>query len=294
MKKYAFLILAHTDPVQLKRLVHALDYEYFDFFIHIDKKQNIDSFEFEKYVLKYSKLFILENRETIYWGDISIVNATLSMYRLAFNKNTYSRFITLSGLDYPIASNKDIYNILSDFSKEYIMGNPIEPCDYHKIQCFHPMKNKYLNAFFYKLYNIFNISFKNTTLHLSNNEIWPIYFAPQWHALSYTFVEYMLDTIKNHPEILRYFKYTYAPDELLIPTIFFNSQRKNNSLKSNFPPETSYNEKTAIHHLNYSPYIYTYNESDFNEIITSNKLFLRKVQSGTSDRLIQMLDIVRQ
>ena len=79
MKKYAFLILAHTDPIHLQKLVYSLDFEHFDIYIHIDKKQDITKFQFDQYTLKYSELFIIQDREFVYWGDISIVHATVTL-----------------------------------------------------------------------------------------------------------------------------------------------------------------------------------------------------------------------
>lgn len=40
----AIMIAAHTDPVQLKRLVDSLRGIGADFYIHIDKKKEIDPF----------------------------------------------------------------------------------------------------------------------------------------------------------------------------------------------------------------------------------------------------------
>ena len=43
--KIAYMIAAHTDPVQLGKLVKSLEGPDVDFFVHIDKKCSITPFE---------------------------------------------------------------------------------------------------------------------------------------------------------------------------------------------------------------------------------------------------------
>lgn len=120
MDKIAFLILAHTDKNQLKRLIKSLDYSNFDIYVHIDLKSSII---LDDLVLKYSCLYIIKNRIDVEWGKISIVNATLVMYKEATKTFDYARYVTLSGLDYPLISNEIIYKTLIDSEKEFISGH---------------------------------------------------------------------------------------------------------------------------------------------------------------------------
>lgn len=294
LKKYAFLILAHTDPAHLRRLIHALDYEHFDMYVHIDKKQDIAQFHFEDYALHSGELFVIKDTVPVYWSDISIVNATLKMYREAMHQRRYERFITLSGLDYPLKSNEEIFELLSDPQTEFIMGNPLEAHERHKVDRFNYMKPSFINKIFNKvaatIYNKMGISLGTPELVLRSAEHWAFYFAPQWHALSYEFVEYMLSCLDRHPEILKRFQRTYAPDELLIPTILFNSAFKNRALQADFPEKTHYNHKTAIHCLNYEPVIEVFDEKSFDMLIKSDKCFARKLRSNRSESLIALLD----
>lgn len=287
--KYAFLILAHTDPQQLSRLVHALDDPRFDIFIHVDAKSDISVFEFEKYALRYSKMFVLRQRYSVFWGDISIVDATLAMYRKALDTYKYDRFVTLSGLDYPIQSNDVIAATLSDSRIEYIMGNVITTSEYCKVERFYFWKHKIIGLLVRRLCKI--VRYKKPRYLTVNNTTWEIYFAPQWHALTYECVTHIFHILEDHPEILKYFKYSYAPDELLIPTIVFNSPSlRAKTLRSSFPEGTHYNEKPAIHYLNYEPVIEVFTEANYQDIVSSGKLFLRKARSGVSDGLLDMID----
>ena len=116
--------------------------------------------------------------------------------------------------------------------------------------------------------------------------VYTIYFAPQWHALSHECITYILYTIDQNPQIREFFKYTYAPDELLIPTLVFNSKFKQRCIRSNFPPGTHYNEKPVLHYINYSPVVEIFDEASFDILISSGKLFARKLRSDRSKLLI--------
>jgi hypothetical protein len=295
--KYAFLLLAHEDPQQLRRLIHALDDPRFDFFIYVDKKSNLASFDFDSYNLTHSRITVIKNRMRLYWGDISLVDATVALYREALSSTrNYDRFITLSGLDYPIQSNNTIATVLSNPSIEFIMGNPITPQDSHKVECFYFWKLRSLG----KLGSLFFLLFKMLNRKKSNylqvkEENWVVYFAPQWHALSRECVLHILNTYDTNPEIRHYFRYAYAPDELLIPTILFNSpQMRSKALRDSFPEGTHYNKKPAIHYINYEPLVEVFTECKYPEIISSGKLFLRKAKTGISDKLLDMIDATRK
>ena len=97
--------------------------------------------------------------------------------------------------------------------------------------------------------------------------------------------EYIFQQL-NNKEITRYFKTVYAPDELCVPTIVMNSPFKKNAIKVN---DLTFQNITPLHYLNYEDCIWSYDENDFNTIIRANKMFVRKVISGKSEKLIQMI-----
>ena len=177
------------------------------------------------------------------------------------------------------------------------MGNPIRGKEFHKVECCYWMKSGIINRIINKisslLYRKFNIVWKERTLNLTSGDKWMIYFAPQWHALSGKFVKYMLKTLAKHPEIMKYFQHSYVPDELLIPTILFNSKFSECALRTDFPEGTHYNAKCGIHYLNYSPVLEVFNETKYDEIIQSGKCFLRKVTSQKSLKLLELIDVSR-
>ena len=90
--KIAYLILAHSDPNQLKRLVCALSVENkVSFFIHIDARQDIKCFK--KEVSYLTNVFFIKEREVIYWGGFSICKAEKLLLKYALSSKTrFDRF----------------------------------------------------------------------------------------------------------------------------------------------------------------------------------------------------------
>ena len=70
--RHAFLIIAHNNWEQLKKLVQLLDAENHDIYIHIDKKSK--DFKADKFleIINKSRIFIYQEYE-VFWGGFSQV-----------------------------------------------------------------------------------------------------------------------------------------------------------------------------------------------------------------------------
>ena len=104
--RIAYLILTHTDPQQLKRLVASLyvaDSTFF--FIHVDAKQDI--IPFQAALQDCHDYQFIPKRIAINWGGYSLCMAEKELLKASIQFTPIcDRFILLSGLDYPLWSNK--------------------------------------------------------------------------------------------------------------------------------------------------------------------------------------------
>lgn len=295
--KFAFLLLAHEDPENLRRLVHALDDPHFDFYVHVDAKKDIAEFGFDSYALRHSPLTVLEKRISTYWGDMTLVDAMLALYRRAYETGEYDRYITLSGLDYPLKSNEEILKALGDQNREYISARTLGKDLAFKIQGIYIWKHIFLARVARHLLGHYGVVMHPQKLRIHKNDRtkYPVWFSSQWHALSGEFVAYMLKTLEENPSIRRFFRYSYAPDELLIPTILFNSSFASRAIPGDFPENQDFEELfrtlPAVHHLRREKSnVVVFREEDYNELMNSGKLFCRKVRTGPSDGLLDRID----
>ena len=81
--RHAFLIIAHNNWGQLKKLIQLLDAENHEIYIHIDKKSK-DFMENEFVdITKKSKVFIFQEYE-VFWGGFSSVQVELFLFEKAY------------------------------------------------------------------------------------------------------------------------------------------------------------------------------------------------------------------
>jgi hypothetical protein len=91
MMKIAYLILAHTHPLHLTRLISALHTEHAHIFLHIDKKSQ------DMICLPITNtITLIKNTVTVNWGGFSVVQATLNLSKEATASGEYDYFILLS------------------------------------------------------------------------------------------------------------------------------------------------------------------------------------------------------
>ena len=124
MEKIAYIITAHKDPAQLKRLISVLDF-HSDFYIHIDKK--VDPEPFRKELSSLQREVYYTSKYTVTWGGYSSVLVQKEMLRAILHSGIkYKRIVCISGLDYPIYSNIRIHEMFDkNPEKEFITGQNI-------------------------------------------------------------------------------------------------------------------------------------------------------------------------
>lgn len=122
MKKVAYLILAHQDPVNLSRLIDRLRHNS-DFYVHIDAKADLAEFTKNQ---DQSDVTFVQNRADIAWAGIAMINATLHLMQQALNADeSYSHLVLLSGADYPIKSATVIHESISSQPEHFIGLNMV-------------------------------------------------------------------------------------------------------------------------------------------------------------------------
>ena len=79
------------------------------------------------------------------------------------------------------------------------------------------------------------------------------------------------------------------PSEAWAHTIFFNSKYANNAISKPAKKYNGLSELSPLSYFEYGTQIKILNETDYENIINSNKLFARKILVGKSDKLIEIL-----
>ena len=297
MSRHAYCILVHNEPSIFKTLVSLIDDPKNDIFVHVDKKADISLFQVQ---LKFSNI-IYSERYRIFWGDYSLINATINLLNLAFNYGTYSYFHILSGVDLPLKSQEYIHKFCDELypGKEFI-GIADEKQDewikyrsgyYHFFgSTFRCKDTKFSRAKKWVSSKLISIQFR---LRLKrNNEGLDFKMGPNWCSLSNHFIEYLLQKRKW---IEKRFRYNYCSDEIFIQTILWNSPFKANIYKIN------------DHYMSCMRKIgwdrgkpYTWQSTDYEELVNCPHLFARKFSSADLEivtkikRHLQSIDDLKQ
>ena len=143
--KHAFLILAHNAFELLQLLVSRLDDERNDIFVHIDKK--VEALP-ELYAEK-AKLFMLDNRIDVRWGDWTVVEAEYALFETAVSHGPYQYYHLLSGVDLPVKSQDYIHSFFDRNDGKEFIGytlTEITPEVVRKVQRWHLFPGDFRNT----------------------------------------------------------------------------------------------------------------------------------------------------
>ncbi|CAN7749241.1 beta-1,6-N-acetylglucosaminyltransferase [Caballeronia sp. LjRoot31] len=223
--RIAYLILAHSDPVQLRRLIRSLSSENAHFYVHIDKKANSNLFTS---ILNHSRLKFCRDRRDCVWGHISLVDATLDLIKMAIADGVqHDYFVLLSGACYPLQSVRYIEKFFSDRrGSEFIEIFKFPNVEYGKsverLTRYWIKKDKPLISIKWGIQNLINRLSVSRDYKISLGDAEPM-VGSQWWGLSRHAVVYIIDFLDKNVNFYKFCKNVDCPDEFLFQTILWNS-----------------------------------------------------------------------
>lgn len=285
--KVAYLILAHADPTHLERLVNAIDYRA-RFFIHVDKKSDIESF---KALDLPASASLIDEREAVYWGGVSMVKATINLIKAALNSGeTFSHLVLLSGQDYPIKSPSFIYETLTtNLNKQFIRY-----CEPHHIG---PGDRRVREYWMHEPMTLLpyplDEQLRKITCRVANSALpkrrlkgFTMAVGSQWWALTPECASYAVNLVETNKSLLRFFSLSHAPDEVFFHTIVANSPFSKET--EGFIQKVERLGQLAPLHI--TKVRSKFSEKDFDKLKKSEFLFIRKVSSNQPDKLLDLID----
>lgn len=290
--KHAFLILAHTQPKLLKRLLKRLDHKNVDIFLHLDKKSVFNETELLESV-KQSHLY-LTRRLPVTWGGYSMIQAELVLLKNATSTGYYKYYHLLSGQDYLL---QRIDNILNYYDKtsdiNYISFKEDEvPIFIDRLRLTYPFQDLIgrTPGRLYYLQRILNII--QNTFHLYRKIPDSIGYGSQFFDITDDFARWIVKTQANWEHI---FKKTVCGDEMFVQALYLMYSKENNA-KLCCQIESDINTfdrggltiKRAIDWKRGRPYVWV--KEDYELLKASNLLFVRKVDETRSKELLDKLD----
>lgn len=224
MSRIAYILLCHKEPeaivAQANRLTAAGDY----IAIHFDASAEQASFDAIKTALSDNpNVTFARRRIKCGWGAWSLVQATLYSIEAAveaFPKATH--FYMISGDCMPTKSADYIHEFLDAQDADFIESFDFFRSDWIKTgmreerliyrHFFNERTQKWL---FYKSFELQKALGLKRKLPADLR----IRIGSQWWCLRRKTVESILDFLKNRPDVLKFFKTTWIPDETFFQTL---------------------------------------------------------------------------
>jgi hypothetical protein len=221
--KIAYLILAHNNPLVLKRAIATLSCEDCEFFVHIDKKSSMAKFS----GIGGENVHFSETRLPVYWGEFSIVQATLQLLRMALKgPETPNHCVLMSGCDYPLRSARYVREFLAtnhglEFMNLVKVPAPGKPLS--RINTVRFQSDKPVRRFVVRVLAKLGLAQRDYRKYLGNLEP---YSGSQWWGLTREACQYLLDFVQQNQHVVKYFENVFAADEAFFHTILGNSPFK--------------------------------------------------------------------
>jgi len=304
--KIAYGISVYKDPVHLARLVRTLFTKNTYFFIHVDSK--VDATPFEDALRNIPSVRFVKERYNIFWGGWNQVKYQLLFLKEMLNSPEHiSRLFVITGQDYPLWSNQRIFFESQNYPKKIWMKG----LNLTKLKGFSHMKRFLSIPHYFRDTDFHNDTIRHYItgiqrelfLRLLPNVRKPYVYIDGiicdiWQSSGYfscnrEVAMYILSVFKRNPKMVNYFKHSFVPEEIAIPTIIFNSKYKDNAMVSAKSEYEGLSSLATLHQFFYYKEIKTYTYRDYNELISSDKMFCRKVVTGLSDSLMDMIDEFR-
>lgn len=290
--KQAFLIMAHNNIQQLEILISLLDNKKFDFFIHIDKKSNVDLDKLKE-ISKKSKIYVYSEYD-IKWASFTQTLCELFLIEKALANDKYEYFHLISGLDLPLISSDKIYNFFHNSKKEFVHFESKKISDTKKefVKFYYPLlefKN-FKNSKILKGINLILITIQKIfRVDRTKKYSFLFYTGANWFSITNAFASYL---ITKKRAIINIYKHSRSSDEIFLQTELMNSKFKDNLYYSEFDN----NYISCMRKIDWNrgkPY--TWKKDDFEELINSGFVFARKFDWNTDNSIIlQIKDYIER
>jgi Core-2/I-Branching enzyme len=223
--RVAYLVLAHTAPRHLARLVAALDSPSSAVFVHLDAETDEASFS----DVLGPRARVTRERVAVRWGDFSQVDAILVLLREAMaDPRQFVRFVLISGVDHPLRSAAGLDRFFAAHPGQQFMnlvrmpdGDVGKPMSKLTTYQFRPRRSRFGRAVWTVLMAL------GRRVHRRDVDAALGGFVPYggstWWAITRGAAELILSFPDREPRAARFFRRVVCPDESYFHTIIGNS-----------------------------------------------------------------------
>lgn len=153
------------------------------------------------------------------------------------------------------------------------------------------MLNDSLPAKLWNRLNEYHPFYLRSGCYRERESVWHCYWGSAQWALTGACGAFVLDFVKSHPGFVRYYSHIFPCDETFFASILYNSAYAARTAAGGPEPEERYLVNWRnLHYFEYPKQIRIFRAEDYEFLRQREELFVRKVCSGQSDGLLDMLD----
>lgn len=283
----AILILVHNNFNQVCALTNLLG-RAFEIYIHVDSdnqdlfKSLIGEYTANNNVHIYSEV-------NVHWGSWSIVKAEILLMRHALSNPNVNYLHLISGQDWPIKNVYDIQYFYEEHLDTIYMSykkakdeksNTLEPMIWWQKYYFNydtvprrTLFGKIYHRVLLLIQTLFRVNkFRKLGIPLT------IYRGSNWIDIPTDVCKYAIDYLYAHKNLLKLFQTGFCSDEFWLQTILCNSDYCSNIINDNYRYIKWKKQNESF------PAIL--DNRDYNDIISSNSFFMRKIDNQFSKSLV--------
>jgi glycosyltransferase involved in cell wall biosynthesis len=265
---FVYLILAHKNSNQVLRLVNVLTTDNTYFVIHVDNKT--DELPFKSLIKDRANIFFCERRKIVNLGGFSVTEAIMELIGEMIARVGFPDYVhLLSGEDFPLKSNEYIFNWFeqhrgTNFLEYFSLSSPIQNDSIEQIRY-----NRYTEELG-----------RAQELHDCLPDILP-YGGATWWSLTGECVSHIFNECNQGSKWYEFYKHILLSDNMMFHTFLMNSKYKDTVVNYNLRKTNKYYD--GLHSK-------TWLDMDFDELITSPRLFAHKFDENNNDLILDKLE----
>jgi hypothetical protein len=213
----AAVVLAHADPSMVRRLVGALD--GLDVFLHCDRKAP-DAYVHEMTAGAGGRVQLVPRRRTS-WASWSLVEAELRGLEMALARSRAEHLIVLSGTCYPLVTIPELEDELADWrGLSRLRLVPLPHAGWNTPR--NPdggmwrFRRRFVSI---RGHTVFVGSVPLRTFRRAVPPQLRLHASSQWKIYARRHAEALLRVLNERPDILRFWRTSFVPDEACAATI---------------------------------------------------------------------------
>lgn len=277
--------MAYQDTYALERLLRLADDDRNEIFVHLDKRwAEVDPRQLAGVCSRSSVVFV--PRMNVFWGDFSQIEAALRLFRAAM-PGRFDYYHMLSGADLPLKTQDEIHDFFNGHAGKEFVGFAQTPFDRRWVTELH-FFNRFMRPTNRVQRAIRNRGTENIVrlqrrLGYDHSRHFGLELrkGSDWFSITHGMA---LHLMANERVLRRLLRFGHVPTEVYMQTLAWNSDFRD----ALFDTDDEYvGSARLIDWDRGAPYVFR--DSDFDELISSDRMFARKFLSAVDPDVIDRL-----